>query len=574
MKIISKIATIALGLVSLGSSVFAQSLADAKKAIDAEQYQKAKAMLKNLTVTQAKDDENFFQLGWVYLLQDYPDSAKAVFTQGIAANPKSALNYVGLGVVARLNKDNAGATSNFNTAMGFIGKKDSKPWLYMGKGYLQLLPNTKAVASADAEAAIAALNKGKLANPKDAEIALELGNAYRSQRNTSGAYENYNAALALDPKSPSANVAQGVLWSNAHNFEDAVKQYQAALAIDPNFGPAYREWAETDLNSSFENKATASDKIKEGVENYKKYMSLTDQSDETLMRYADFLINAGMYKELQEVAAQLAKSAGSNIRALRYLGYAAYENKEYNTGLTAINNWLTKAEPSRILPRDYLYLGRLQIASGKDTVAGLANLKKAADLDSTLAETAYSDIITLRRKQNNYPEIAKAYEEAISKLGAKAPITHHIYKGIFSYFSFNSKNPDSTLLVKADSALSFANRKLTKPSVDVFIYRARIADIRDNKDLTKMVGYAKPFYEKFIEAMNAEPSNDPRFKKNLGEAYAYMGNYYLYHDKDDNKAMEFYTKAKEADPANKQAEFYFNSKNAPAAGPSTKKPTK
>src|SRR5476651_36904 len=124
MKMISKIAKIALGMVLVGSSVFAQSLDDAKKAIDAEQYQKAKSMLKNLTTTQATNDENFFYLGWVYLIQEYPDSAKAMFTQGLAKNPKSALNYVGLGAVAHYNKDAAGITTNFNFAIPLIGKKD------------------------------------------------------------------------------------------------------------------------------------------------------------------------------------------------------------------------------------------------------------------------------------------------------------------------------------------------------------------------------------------------------------------------------------------------------------------
>ena len=573
---IRKIATVALGLACIGSSVFAQSLADAKKAIDVEQYQKAKAMLKNLTVTQAKEEENFFQLGWVYILQDYIDSAKTVFNQGIAANPKSALNYVGLGVAARLSKDNAGATSNFNTAMGFIGKKESKPWLYMGKGYLMLLPNTKAVTTADGDAAIAALLKGKLANPKDAEVVLELGNAYRAKRETSPAYENYSAALALDPKMPAARVAQGVLFSNAHNFEGAVDEYKAALAIDANYGPAYREWAETDLNWSFEDRAKASEKVAEGLDKYKQYMSLTDESDETLMRYADFLINAGRWKELQDVTAKLAKSSGSNARALRYLAYAAYENKDYANGLTAINNWFTKAEPTRVLPRDYMYKGRLDIVTGKDTTAGLANLKKAADLDSTLIETAYNDIITIRKNQKNYPEAAKGYEELISKMKGKAPLVNYIYSGIYNYFSFSSKNPDSTLLIRADSALSFANQKLgDKPSLDVFVYRARIADLRDNKDLTKMAGYAKPFYEKYIAALTPEQLKDPRFKKNLGEAYGYMGNYSLYHDKDDAKALEFYTKAQEQDPNNPQAKYYFDQKAAATAPkPGPKKPTK
>ena len=559
---ISKIATIALGLVSLGSSVFAQSLADAKKAIDAEQYQKAKTMLKNLTVTQAKEDENFFQLGWVYILQDYPDSAKAVFTQGLAVNPKSALNYVGLGVVARLNKDNAGATSNFNQAISFTGKKESQPYLYIGRGYLMRLPNTKAVATADADAAIAALSKGKLANPKDAEVALELGNAYRAKRETSPAYENYTTALTLDPKSPAANVAQGVLWSNAHNFEDAVKQYQAAIAIDPNFGPAYREWAETDLNWSFENRAVAVEKINEGVANFKKYMSLTDQSDETLMRYADFLISAGKYKELQEVAAQLSKSTNSNARALRYLGYAAYENKDYQAGITALNNWFAKAGPNRILPRDYMYQGRLQIASGKDTTAGITTIRKAIELDSTLASDGYNDILAVHKKKGDYLGQARTYEEITQRVRNRSTFADKVYSGIYYYYAFQYGKPqDSTLLAKADTALSQSMRASATPAPDVFLFKARIADLKD-LDRNNIKGIAKPFYEKFIEISAAKANPDNRTKTNLGEAYAYLGAYAEYKDKDEAKALEYYTKGKEADPSNKQVAAYFARKTA------------
>src|SRR6202012_4512343 len=135
MKMISKIAVAGLGLMFLGSSVFAQSLADAKKAIDAEQYQKAKSMLKNLTTTQADKDENYFYLGWVYLKQEYPDSAKTIFQKGLAVNAKSALNLAGLGAVAHVDKDNATATSNFNQAIAAAGK-NSKPYMYVGLSYL------------------------------------------------------------------------------------------------------------------------------------------------------------------------------------------------------------------------------------------------------------------------------------------------------------------------------------------------------------------------------------------------------------------------------------------------------
>ena len=108
MKIINKAVVAGLGLVIAGSSAFAQSIADAKKAIDAEQFQKAKSMLKNLVTTQSTKGENYFYLGWVYIKQDYPDSAKAQFQKGLNVDPKSALNYAGLGVVAHLDKDAAG----------------------------------------------------------------------------------------------------------------------------------------------------------------------------------------------------------------------------------------------------------------------------------------------------------------------------------------------------------------------------------------------------------------------------------------------------------------------------------
>lgn len=563
MKMISKIANVALGLVFIGSAVFGQSLDDAKKAIDAEQYQKAKGMLKNLTVTQPKNDENIFYLGWVYLIQDYPDSAKATFTKGIALEPKSALNYVGLGAVALAANDNAGATSQFNQAISVTSKKDDQPYLYIGKAYLMDAKDGK-FPPAKANAAIDALTKAKTINPKDVDVQVTLGNAYRSQLNSNAAYDAYQGALTLDPKSVSANVATGVLWRYAHNYEDSEKQFQAAIAIDPNYGPAYRELAETQKDEAQENIKVASAKIKEAVENYKKYITLTDESLESLLRYADFLVNAGDYTTLQEVATKLSKNANINARVYRYLGYAAYENKDYAAGLTALNNWFSKATPSRILPRDYLYLGRLEIAT-KDTAKGVADLEKAASLDSTQAEPVYSEIANMYKSKRDYLGAAKAYEALTTAVKGKPMLTEHFYMGFYYYFAFAySKAPDSAWLVKADSAFSYTERIATKPIPDAYLYQARTVDYRD-KDYNNIKGVAKPYYDKYIELLTATPPTDTRSKNNLAEAYAYEGAYALYHDKDDVKANEYFTKAKELDPSNKQAEYYFTTKNSPPA---------
>lgn len=569
MKMISKIAMIALGLVFIGSSVFAQSLEDAKKAIDAEQYQKAKGMLKNLTVTQAKSDENFFYLGWVYLIQDYADSAKTIFTQGIAADPKSALNYVGLGAVELSNNNESGATTNFTQAISFTSKKDSKPYLYIGKAYLLGAHDGK-FPPAKANAAIDALNKGKAANPKDAEVLVELGNAYRSQLKSNDAYDAYNAALVLDPKSPAANTAEGVLWRYANNFEDSEKQFKAAIALDANFGPAYRELAETDLTWAQTDIKVASVKVKEGVENYKKYLSLTDQSLESLFRYADFLVNAGDYVTLQQVATTLSKSATTNPRIYRYLGYAAYENKDYANGLTALNTWFTKADPKRILPRDYQYLGQLQLAAGKDTAQAIANLTKAADLDTTKAQDIFTDLGKSLFSKSKYAEAGSAYEQVIKRVHGKPLLTEHFYAGYSYYFAFRAQkksgHQDTALIVRADTLLGDYLKNTQAPVIQALTTRAYLTDFRDTS-FTTLKGLSKPRYEQIVTYVTGKPTPTAGEKSALATAYAYLGNYYEYHDKDDVKAAENFTKAKDIDPNNAYAKFYFDSKAAPAPAP-------
>jgi Tfp pilus assembly protein PilF len=557
MKMIKRIAMSITALVFIGSSVFAQSLADAKKAIDAEQYQKAKTMLKNLTVTQPTSDENFFYLGWTYIKQDYTDSAKAAFNKGIAANPKSALNYVGLGAVARLEKDANGATTNFNQALTLAGK-DTKPYRYVGESYLLYVAPSKVVTQPNADAAIAVLEKGKTINPKakDAELMVTLGNAYLSQLKSNDAYRNYSDALAADPKSLTANVAEGVLWRLANNWESAANQFKAALAIDPNYGPAYREWAETDLRQAPTDLKIASAKVKEAVEHYRQYLSLTDMSLESQLRYADFLYNAGEFKALQDVTSQMTKYANSNLRVYRYLGYSALENKDYPAGIAALNKFISQAGANRVLATDYQVLGKLQLANNDST--GIQNLKKAYAMDTTKADV-FLEIAKNAREKKRYLEAGNAYQEYFDK-SHKGLVLEHFYQALAYYSAFAfatpASKPDSTLLTKADSGFSYVNQKLGKPNSSAVIYRAYIADLKD-VDRNNIKGLAKPFYEQFIAIVTAKPTLTPADKTDLASAYVYLARIYEYKDKDDAKTLEAYTKAKEYDPTNAAVVAYF-----------------
>src|SRR6185503_7885124 len=472
--------------------------------------------------------------------------------------------------VAHMEKDNAGALSNFNQAIEMAVKKDSKPYVYVGLAYLLPVngsavgPNGAHIAPADADAAIAILNKGKAVNPRDVELLIALGDAYRSQLKSNDAYTNYSSALAIDPKSTAAIVATGVLWRYADNFDDAQKQFQAALAIDPNYGPAYREMAETYLRQATTDAATYAERVKQAADAYKKYISLTDYSPETQMHYADFLIRAKDYVTLQKVAQDLSSSAKGNLRAYRYLGYAAYENKDYQAGLNALKKWISEAGPKRIIPADYLYLGRLELAQKQDSL-GVRDLRKALELDTSQVDI-YGEIAKSLYASGKYVDAAQAYK-VYGEKSRKATLQDHFYEGFSYYQAYKAQlikaqtdktiKPDSTLLTRADSAFTYVERKLPTPNAQIVYFHANVKDFEDS-DRNNIKGLAKPLFEQYIQLITAKGGTlDDRTKGDLAAAYVYLGIYAENREKDQAKALDMFTKARELDPQNPQVVYYF-----------------
>ncbi|HZY39978.1 MAG TPA: tetratricopeptide repeat protein, partial [Mucilaginibacter sp.] len=496
----------------------------------------------------------------------------------IAVNPKSALNFAGLGAVAHVEKDNSTATTDFSSATALAGKKNATPFQYVGLAYLLPVsgsavgPNGSAVTPADANSAIAVLNQGKAADPRNIGVLIALGDANRSQLKSNDAYEAYSSALAVDPNSPAANVAEGVLWEYADNLDGAVQQFQKALAANPNYGPAYREWAETDLRAAKNDPSQYDAKVKEAADNYKKFISLTDYSPETQMRYADFLIRTKDYVTLQKVAQDLS-AAKSNLRVYRYLGYAAFENKDYQTAVTSLTKWTTEADPKRLLPLDFLYLGRAQIELKNDSVAVL-NLRKALSLDTNQVD-AYGLIADALYKAKKFKEAGDAYH-IYAKGSKQAKLLDHYHEGYSYYEAYladytkanNDKTkafkPDSTLLTKADTALSYVEHKLPKPNIGILYIHAQIKDFEDSGDRNNIKGYAKPLYEQLVQLLTALPTPTADQKSQLLDAYVYLGNYAEFKDKDHAKALDYFNKAKEIDPTEARVVYYFQTSGKPS----------
>ena len=151
-----KIFSIAL-LTSVTLS-YAQDLDQAKKTIDAEQFEKAKGILKSIIKANPDNGKATFLLGSVYLTQNIADSAKIYFQKGLTAKMDSKFNYIGLGQMDLDKKNTAAADANFIMATKDIKKKDVEQYVYIAKAYMNAdMP--------DFNKAIEVLNKAKIANP-------------------------------------------------------------------------------------------------------------------------------------------------------------------------------------------------------------------------------------------------------------------------------------------------------------------------------------------------------------------------------------------------------------------------
>lgn len=543
----NKAVKLTLGLVFISSVVFAQSLTDARKAIDAEQYQKGKAMLNSLTSTQATNPETFFYLGNLYLTTasinirpDYIDSAKAVFEKGISANAEYALNFVGLGAVDLAKK--ASPKANFDKAIALTKKKDHLTDLYIGRAYV----NAPKPMIAEG---LVHLNKAKLLNEKDAQLFLVLGDAYRAEMKNSEAFSAYRTAFDLDKTFLRSKVELGKINKMSKAFEEAIAEFNSVITLDDKYGPAYRELAETYYQWAWTSKKEYEGRIKQALQFYEKYMDLTDRSLDSRLRHADFLYLVKDFKALEAEANEMAKLDNVNPRVLRYLAYSAFENGNYTASSKALKDFIAKVEPTRLISQDYLYLGRAQMKDTTQFQEGIINIEKAVALDSTNA-VVMSEIGQAFYKGKKYVEAAHAYEIAIKN--PDRALLDYYYLGMSYYFTYGAQNaaklnPPKDLLVKADTAFSFLVKR--SPTTQAgWQYRGRINRLLDENDSQ---GLAVPYYEAYVKLVTLDkPELAAKSIPGLIEAYNYLGSVALRKDADKLKAKEYFDKVILLDPAN------------------------
>jgi len=497
----------------------AQSLVEATQKTSNERFESAESDLNALIASEPTNGANYAAAGYNYFywgISDRDDAAELekkiissekLFRKGMEVAPTNPLCYAGLGYLMAYKKDLAGSNAQFTKAEEIMSTKSNKvDKLIKQQAYLKMAEACLIDNNVQLDKAITYINTALAFNDQNPEVYIQLGDYYRLRDgiNQSNSIAQYNKALEKDSKSTRAILRKGVLYKRVQNWDEGLKFYNEAIALDPSFAPAYREKAELLKDAG---------RYPQAIEAYARYKELNENC-RVNQRYAMFVYLAKDYKN---ALVELEKSLPCNDKneyMYRVLGYTCYETGDFAKGLQYIESYFNLAQASgkvKISGGDFGQKGKLLSKTGQDSLA-IEFLKQAISADPGYLD-GYNEIATIYNKQKKYADAANYFQQKIDKSASPDPRDYYLL-GQSRYF-----NKEYQL---ADTAFATASAKYP----DANFWRGRCNNRLEVNPDQPIAGLAKPFHEKFIRLVGTDSRVIEANKKNLIEAYNYLGVFY------------------------------------------------
>jgi len=222
------------------TGVKAQTLQEGINHLYADRFANAVQVFQKILAVNPNVIEATYWLGQTYLDMDENDAARQLYDKALQLNGNAPLFLVGRGHVHLLDKKIEQARQMFEAAITISRTR---------KGDDPVVLNAVGRANVDGKEgnfqyAIQVLEQALQRDPKNAEIALNLGNAYRKANPGAGggkAYEYYQMALQLNPKFVYPYIRVAKLFETQKNWDFVLENLTKAIEIDPNFSLALHE---------------------------------------------------------------------------------------------------------------------------------------------------------------------------------------------------------------------------------------------------------------------------------------------------------------------------------------------
>lgn len=499
---------------------------------------------------QAPAESNYY-LGEIAFKEGNLAEAKANYEAGLAADPESALNAVGL-------------------------------------AKLQIKTNFK-----ETEKQLKDIQKK---NKKDVNVILAIAGAYLDNGMKEKAQEIVKDAYKADKKNPYPYMFEASILEKENKVGEAAQLYDQAIYFDPNCAIAYMKGARVyeSINKELaieklkqvialqpDNKLALSElasfyqregKYTEAIKIYKSYVKDGDYGVEDLRRYAAAEYFTKNYDESVRLLKEGLEKTPNDFVLNRLLMYNYNDNKDYEAGAAAGAKFfsLPLSKGDSILKSDYDNYAKILIELG-DKKGAAEQYRKEVALSPT-DKDLYKSIVEVCANYKMYPEAAEFYEKYIELHADSADAQNYFQLGRY-YLMGGAAAARDTVTMSAEEAKAKSIELYKKADEQFAVVAERVPDshlgyynraqTNYSMDPESEAGLAKPHYEKTIEVILAKGNLEESDKKILVEAYSYLSYYfYLQFDKsgkaaDKAEVKTYAGKVLELDPENANGKALF-----------------
>ncbi|MHB9041779.1 MAG: tetratricopeptide repeat protein [Melioribacteraceae bacterium] len=256
-----------------------------------------------------------------------PDSmkiffAKAIeqFNNSIACEPDSSIGYENV-AASYLNMGETDASVPVLEKLTSMGKpafafsRLGQIYLLKGSNLMDSYSTSKNAADSVKAfewygKAVSVLEKGREKFPTDADILLQLGNAYYISDKLDVAMESFKTLSEKTPTNSEIKYAYGVVLLKSKKYEEATKVLGEVVKMDPNnldanynLAATYISWG-NDLREvalkKEDNDKSYLEKFRESIPYLQKYLEIKPAEGRVWTSLAQVYANLGMKKEAEE----------------------------------------------------------------------------------------------------------------------------------------------------------------------------------------------------------------------------------------------------------------------------------
>ena len=515
---------------------FAQSVQDGINFVDSQKYAKAKQNFTDLINQNPKDASNFFYLGNIYLTQFDPNFTEAQdsFNKGLALDPKSYLNKIGLASV-KLGKGDRSAIAEIQQIVKDSKEKDAEVLFRAGEALTLFEKNNSP------DLAISYLNKAiekAQKNGVPAHYYYSLGDAYRLKKDPGNAMSAYDKAEVVAKNKASVYTRKGTLWIAAQQWQQAKQNIDKAIAVDPTYAPAYKALA--GFNIKYQKNAEAT----QNLINYTKY---ADEDPYTQLEIAKLYFTNEDYANAKTTLNAVFDKVNDPIK-YKLRAYILYGEGDYIGAKQNMDLFISQAEKSRIQPSDEGLQGLIAagMAKGEKDAAKKAQLDAIAQQKIAIAKAAKDETL---KWDEELAKIKGGINSASVEQGPTSPAIEALKKKIV-------ENPSDT-----DSLYKLATeyQNVQNWNGAILTWGKMISALPEWAPAYYSQGYAyqqaknndmaKASYEKFISLV--KPAEIEANKPSLGYAYFFVA--FMEKDTNPEKAKQDVAKSLEYEPTYQDA---------------------